>query len=282
MSFAARFARLPTAAKLLLILTAVLLPIGIALAIMGSSGIREANAALEGRSADQAQAASRAIESLIARNALAIRIAANGALAGGPAGACDRARASLSIAPAIAQSFELEGADGRPLCATGQVGDPGELPMVPPGSIRVEIAPALNALIIRDGVNGGMATVTIPIDEVRTATVQSGAQVRSLVLDDGKRELHVVDLPVGSNSRPAMSSWPISNGNLTARVGIKEQRITTGDRLVLLLPVLMWVAAALIAWLLVSRLLIRPLKRLERAVVQYRPGEGPIDLPRKL
>ena len=38
------------------------------------------------------------------------------------------------------------------------------------------------------------------------------------------------------------------------------------DRLVLLLPVLMWVAAALITWLLVSRLLIRPLKRLERAV----------------
>ena len=31
-------------------------------------------------------------------------------------------------------------------------------------------------------------------------------------------------------------------------------------------PVLMWVAAALITWLLVSRLLIRPLRRLERGV----------------
>jgi two-component sensor histidine kinase len=44
----------------------------------------------------------------------------------------------------------------------------------------------------------------------------------------------------------------------------------------------MWVAAALLTWLLVTRLLVRPLKRLEHAVVEYKPGEGPLDLPRKL
>jgi two-component sensor histidine kinase len=44
----------------------------------------------------------------------------------------------------------------------------------------------------------------------------------------------------------------------------------------------MWVAAALITWLLVSRLLIRPLKRLERAVLQYEPGLSSVELPRKL
>jgi len=45
--------------------------------------------------------------------------------------------------------------------------------------------------------------------------------------------------------------------------------------------VLMGIAAALITWLLVSRLLVRPLKRLERAVVSYQPG-GTLDLPRKV
>jgi two-component sensor histidine kinase len=44
----------------------------------------------------------------------------------------------------------------------------------------------------------------------------------------------------------------------------------------------MWVAAALVTWLLVSRLLVRPLKRLERAVLQYQPGETDIELPRRL
>ena len=82
--------------------------------------------------------------------------------------------------------------------------------------------------------------------------------------------------------RISYSSWPITNGNIVVRIGIKRQHITAADQLVLLLPVLMWVAAALITWLLVSRLLVRPLKRLERAVIQYRPGAAPIDLPRKL
>ena len=83
MSAGERFGRLPTAAKLLLILTAVLLPIGIALAWIGESGIHQANHALEGRNEDQARSAVQSIESLIARNALALRIAANGALADG-------------------------------------------------------------------------------------------------------------------------------------------------------------------------------------------------------
>ena len=89
--------RLPTAAKLLLILTAVLLPIGIALAWLGKTGIRQADAALEGRNRGPvARSPRRSIESLIARNALALRIAANGALADGRDGACERTQRSLT------------------------------------------------------------------------------------------------------------------------------------------------------------------------------------------
>ena len=121
MTFAQRFARLPTAAKLLFSLTAVLLPIGIALAWLGESGIRQANAALEGRSEDQAHNAARAIESLIARNALALRVAANGALANGPAGACERARRSPNpLNSLISSHFRVMSAERRPLTAPGR------------------------------------------------------------------------------------------------------------------------------------------------------------------
>ena len=58
--------------------------------------------------------------------------------------------------------------------------------------------------------------------------------------------------------------------------------ITTGDRLVLLLPFLMWLVAAAITWFLVSRLLIRPLRGLQRAVVRYQPGDASFALPQKL
>lgn len=277
-----RFERLPTAAKLLLILTAVLLPIGVALTFMGSSGIREANAALEGQSQDQGRAAVQAVEGLIARNALALRIAANGALGEGSSSACVRAQRSLEIAPGLAQSFELETADGKPLCEEGEVGNTSGLPIVEPGDITVRISPDLNGVEIRDGVHNGMATVSIPLHEIRTAALASGTNVRSMALRDGYRELRVIEPAQGSNVRLAISELPIGHGDLIARVGIKTQRITAIDRLVLLLPVLMWVAAALVTWLLVSRLLIRPLKQLERSVTRYRPGQEPIELPRKL
>jgi len=168
-----RFATLPTAAKLLLILTAALLPIGVVLTWLGESGIREASQALRGRSQDQAQTAARAIESLIARNALALRIAANGALAVDTRNACERAEGSLAIAPAVAQRFELEAPTGEPLCKAGEIGDTGTLPIVAPGDIRLRVAPDSEAIVMRVGVNGGMATGAIGVDEIREAVASS-------------------------------------------------------------------------------------------------------------
>jgi two-component system, sensor histidine kinase PdtaS len=282
MSLLVRFARLPTGAKLLLILSAVLLPIGIALTWIGESGIRQANDALEGRQQDQSRAAAKAIESLIARNALALRVAANGALSQGATNACARMVRTLSIAPAVAQRFELEATDGRSICAVGNVGSTASLALVAPGSIGVDIAPDMNGIAIRAGVIDGMATAIIPVQELKIAATDVGGSVESVLLSDGQRELPIIGHAARSDSKTVLSDWPLSNGKLIARIGTPPQRITTSDRLLLLLPVLMWVAAALITWLLVSRLLIRPLKRLELAVRDYQPGQPALDLPRKL
>ena len=50
----------------------------------------------------------------------------------------------------------------------------------------------------------------------------------------------------------------------------------------IVLPVLMWVAAALISWYLVNRLLINPLRRLQRVIGNFQPGDDPLVLPRRL
>jgi two-component sensor histidine kinase len=280
-SITQRFARLPTAAKLLLILTAVLLPIGIGLAVIGESGIHEADRMLEIRNQDQSRVASQAIEGLIARNALALRIAANGALAAGPGGACDRARRSLAIAPGIAQSFELETGDGDPICAVGGIGDTGTLARIAPGDIHARIAPDSIGVAVRVGVNNGMATAVVGLDDLKKASAGAGADIVSLVLQDDVRELRVLG-PPPAGSKLRFTQWPIGNGSLSSRIGIQRKQVTTLDRLILLLPLLMWIAAAMITWLLVSRLLVRPLKRLEHAVQDYRPEDGALELPRKL
>ena len=281
MTAAERLARLPTGAKLLLILTAVLLPIGIALVWFGESGIRQANDALKGRAEDQSRAAVQGMESLLARDALALRIAANGALAGGVGDACDRAQRSLTIAPGVAQSFELETSDAKPICSAGSVGDTGSLPVVAPGIVVLRIAPGLNGVAIRVGVIGGMATAFVPVAEIRTAALEAPGDVDAIVLHDDARELRIIGPPATGDLKLRLTEWSVGGGALQARIGTADRRITTYDRLVLLLPVLMWIAAALLTWLLVSRLLIRPLKRLERAVIAYSPGSA-LDLPRKL
>ncbi|MEO7276764.1 MAG: sensor histidine kinase [Sphingomicrobium sp.] len=282
MTYAQRFARLPTAAKLLLILTAVLLPVGLGLTLVGQTGIRQAKLALDAQSQEQSRNAGRAVESLIARNALAIRLAANSALAEGTAGACDRARRTLAIAPAVAQSFELETIAGQPLCSAGEVANTGDLPVVAPGDIQTRVAPGSDAVAVRTGVNGGMATALIGVDEIRTAVRQSGAAAQSMVIHDRIRALDVVAPPPGQSYDLAISEWPIGDGSLETRVGVAKARISLTEQIMLLLPVLMWILAALIAWLLLNRLLIRPLKRLERAVRGYQPGDDGLDLPQNL
>ena len=113
--------------------------------------------------------AASAVQSLIARNALALRVAANGALVEPSGDPCDRARRSLSIAPAVSQNFELETPEGKPLCSNGTVGDTGKLPIVAPGDIRLRIAPDTDAVAVRVGVINGMATALVPVQELRSA-----------------------------------------------------------------------------------------------------------------
>ena len=273
------FATLPTAAKLLLILTALLLPIGIALSLLASTGIRDANDMLRQRSANEARAAARAVEGLIARNALALRVAAAGAVAN-RGDACAQALNALATAPAITRSFTLRDSAGKLLCTAGGFVPRSTNPLVAPGDVRVWIDPDGEQVDVRVGVVGGMATASLTKAELRRTALDSAADVSSVDLVDGQRRLGIVPPPPGSPV--TYIDLPIANGALTARIGFPVTRITTLDRILLLLPLLMWVLAALVTWLLVTRLLIRPLKRLQRAVLRYQPGGDGLDLPRNV
>ena len=275
-------ARLPTGAKLLLILTAALLPIGIALTALGESGIREANAALRGRSEDQAKASASAIESLIARNALALRIAAAGAIRSNDSDPCATALRALATAPAISGRFALRDSDDRLLCTAGGFVPKSSAPFVAPGDVRTWIDPTGTDVDLRVGVVGGMATASIAGGEIRAAAVSGGSDVQSLVLTDRRTELIAIAHDSDTGDPLTYIDLPVANGALTARIGFPVHRITTLDRVVLLLPVLMWILAALLTWVLVSRLLIRPLKRLQIAVSNYQPGQENPGLPRRV
>src|SRR6476660_2834243 len=98
------FRQLPTASKLLLLVTAAILPLGLVLVAAATNGINQANDAIAGRATDQGRLAVRAVDSLIARNILALRVAASGAI-DGTSDDCERLHRSLSVAPNTPRSF---------------------------------------------------------------------------------------------------------------------------------------------------------------------------------
>ena len=223
------FARLPTAAKMLLILSLALLPIGIAMIWTAQSGIDHANSLLDQRAEEQDQAASRAIESLIARNALALRIAVNAAIAIPGDGDCQQAGRSLSIAPGVSRSFSIERADGSEHCVTADFRPPASARFAAPGGIALWLDPAGGALFIRVGLDGGMATDRLPFSELAAAARDVAPGIISLELDDGVNAAPVIgNRPVVPHGNRA-STHRVAGGQLAIRVSVPTERLSTGE-----------------------------------------------------
>ena len=272
--------RWPTGVVLLLLLTAALLPLGLVLAWAARENIAETNHALIERADQQGLAAELAIESLIARNALALRVAANGAIATGTADPCAVAARSLSVSPAVAPQFRIRDPAGRPICIVGQFEAERDAMVVAPGDVRIWVSPQ-QLLHYRVGVVGGMATGVLTIDELRQAALDVTEGLYGLTVSDGSNSLQVISVafPGNGTQQARDRTYTTSTGELQVRAVTAIERTTLIDQTLMLLPLLMWVAAALLSWLVVRRLVLSPLARLQRAVTTYQPEDGGLELP---
>jgi len=79
--------------------------------------------------------------------------------------------------------------------------------------------------------------------------------------------------------REVARTTPVDGTRLQLRLIAGMVPISAVDLLMILLPVLMWVAAAIIGWMIIDRLLLRPLVRMQRVVAAYQPGDAGLDLP---
>jgi two-component sensor histidine kinase len=278
-----QFDRWPTGAKLLLILSAALLPLGLALAWAASDSLGEANRANRAAAEEQGRAVARAIESLIARNALALSVAANGALRDHAGDPCAATSQTLALTPAISNRFTFRRADGKLICVGGDFEPRREDMIAAPGDIRLWVSPLDRTVDYRVGVVGGMATGDLTVEALRAAAKEVGEDIDELVISDGTNPLRIIDsLRPTPNVEPLRRVHPIGRGQLQVHGAIAVERTTIFDQLAMLLPLLMWVIAALLSWWLVKRLLIRPLDRLKRAVIAYQPGDDRLELPERL
>lgn len=278
-----RFDRWPTGAKLLLILSAALLPLGLALAWAANDSMDDANRAHRAAAEVQGRTVARAIESLIARNALALTVAANGAFHNRASDPCAAVAKTLAVTPAVANRFYIRRTDGTLICTSGGFQPQGNDMLTAPGDIQLWVSPLARAINFRVGVVGGMATGDLSINALRAAATDVGKNIEELIITDGTNALRVI----GAEALPQEAellrrTHTIGRGQLRVQTTIAVERTMIFEQVAMFLPLLMWGVAALLSWWLVRQLLIRPLNRLKRAVIAYQPGEEQLELPDKL
>ena len=283
------FGRLSTTAKLLVILSAAILPLGLVLVWAATTSINRANQALVTSAEDRSRSASRVVESVLARNVLALRVAATGALRDSRDDPCALARQSLSSSPGAARNFALQDAGGQQLCTVGTIQPQRDGILVSPGQVRLWIAPGGNVLYYRVGVPGGIGTGALSRADLDDFALVPGGTLRQLELSDGRASMPLLDEAAAvqaSRGDPDVQfverHWLLAGGQLTATTIAEVARIGASERGAIFLPLLMWIVATLLSWLLVNSFLIRPLRRMQQAIGSYRPGSGELELPAKL
>lgn len=278
-----RFARLSTGLKMLLILSLGLFPLGL-IAVLASIQSAQQNRHDRDQEIEaKAELIAQRLNATIARNALTIRAASTAVAATNSQSAvCQRTLARLAVTQMVRGSFALFGEQGRLRCAS-----PGfQPPVVPlqgaPNRSDVLLSEGSNALrFILYGQNGqieGIGEFAQPA--VSELAVVPGDRSFNLVLLQADRAmtLHRGYRSVPLTRTVAFNS-PVAGGQLKLRMMAAALPISATELLLILLPVVMWMSAAMIGWLIVDRLLLKPLVRMQQVVSAYKPGDRHLDIP---
>jgi two-component sensor histidine kinase len=163
------------------------------------------------------------------------------------------------------------------MCAVGDFTDIVNPPRTAVGEMRAWIAEDGESLLLRTAVPGGSATTRLAQPELAAMLPNDSARFSSAVLTDGRRRITLIAGPEATSDEQTLYSQSLARGSgpLDVRIASPAQSITFAARLMILLPALMWALASFVTWALVHRLLIRPLRKLQRGVSVYQPGDDP-------
>jgi len=281
-----RFASLATGTKMLVILGLALLPL-LVIAIFAA-----ANAARSSRASDAIEVqsvlalASQRLSSTITEAGVTIR-ATSGAVAdadpAAAARACDRAAAQLSDGAAPVR-FALYASRFRVICQTAGF-QAGEAPLLPPGGgismVRVDPQGRHLTIILYDPNGAAQGQIQLPAallaQIVRPERPPIPLQLE-LVGEGGAITLFD-ELDEGPLTRFVDLSNELLGGRLELRLRGAAPGLTWFEIIMILLPLLMWLMAAVVGWLIIDRLLLRPLGAMQKAISAYQPGDRGFEAP---
>lgn len=271
------FARLSTGIKMLLILSVALLPLGlIALfASIESAQVNRFNRETEARMFASANA--KRVDRAIGRIAFRLKeaLAANEEN-------CSVVAQGLAVVARKDVPIALFAPDGRPICSHGIASPRPSPPRWPANIATLLIAPRGAISVAVAGPTGGHATAELGPDTLASIVRRSNVDGRlGIALVQGSAR---ATLLAATDNRPLekrlIATAPLGGGPVMLEVTVHAAPITPIEVVMVLLPLLMWVAAAVIGWLVVERLVLSPLAQMQRAIDSYQPGQGPLRLPR--
>lgn len=274
---ASALARMPTGAKVFLILAGALLPLALIALFTTIQTTRSADSETRERLRAMTRESSAVLENVLATNLTQLSQGL-AALEQDPADAPSCSRLVGTFAAQTGARFAILGANGRLIC-----GQRLAVPMesrLPPGEARATFLDT--GLVIRvGGSQGGTATMFYPVAALGTLVRPSGFVPdygAALVREGARLELRGLDAHRLLN-RPETVRTSLSVGELALEMSTPGAPITSPMMITTALLVLMLISAAGISWFVIDILLIRPLRRLRQTVSNYQPGET-IDIRR--
>lgn len=269
--------RVPTGAKVFLILSAALLPLAI---IAFFATLRTAQLADEATRAQLRVTTTESARKLaieLVGDMTALRVSLNALEADpGDAPSCARVQGVFAPQAAAGTRFVITDARGRIIC--GQ-----QLPVAAWPATSSASSPIAARLHPNRGLTLATASITgrtraaayFPAPVLAdTATPAGYAQPYEAVLTLGGDTLTLNPLPSESAlERRAALSTGIGIGDIVLTTRVRSAPITSPVLVALVLPIVMWAAAAGIGWFVVDRLLIRALRQLRGRVANFVPGE---------
>ncbi|MGC4250532.1 MAG: sensor histidine kinase [Sphingobium sp.] len=268
-----------TGVKMFLILTLALLPLGILALVASLQAIRTADLEKEALLRVAVTQSARKLTADLASDRTAIALTINAIAAHtADSGMCDRLSFFLRSHASGEGHFYIYDRAGQRLCGSRENEPAGITAGKRFDSAQAELLPQAGFLVTREISRDGRIVALAYYSRrhlERVADPATALQNRQLSLTQGPTTLFVTQ-GTGrqlSKHRSISLSARVIQPDLFLTMTVRDPPATAARLLSLFLPLVMWFAAAAIGWLVVNRLLIRPLVLLRRSVAAYQPGE---------
>lgn len=273
-SVANRFGRLPTGIKIFSLITLALLPLGMIALVASLAAARTVDLQRSANLRVALTESTRKLSAELAADVTAMRRAANNVAAERPnEELCDRLSAVLGAQVQRVSQFALFGIANAPICAT-----PGFAPLrlstVNPDRASKAVVGSDSLDIVVMAARGvGVVVARYPAATLATLSQPvnlTGPYATSLSTDRASLSLQLTARD--SLADAEIVSAPLGMMGLSFSISTANAPFGTTAALLTFLPLLMWASAALIGFIVVDRLLIRPLRSLRLAVAGHVPG----------